>query len=318
MVTPMPLRIVYFGTPEFAVPALRELLGSTHRVVAVVSQPDRPRGRGQHLQPTPTRKLAESRAVRVLQPQKLRDEAFLQSLRDVKPDLGVVAAYGRILPEPLLQIPRHGMINVHASLLPAYRGAAPVHRAVIAGDRETGVSIMRIVRELDAGPVFATARVPIDDEATSVEVEAALAELGAKLLVDVVDHIAAGRAVEVPQDHACATHAPKIAKEEGRIDWMLPAAAVHNLVRGLQPWPMVSIWIDGARCVVHRTSVSSERSAAAPGTIVHASHGRLAIAAGQGGVVDVLQIQPEGRRVMAVAEFLTGHRAPAGTRITPP
>ena len=318
MVTADPLRIVYFGTPDFAVPTLRELFASRHEVVAVVSQPDRPKGRGQHLQPTPTKHLAASRGVPVFQPVKLRDEAFLRAMADLRPDLGVVAAFGRILPEDLLQIPRLGMINVHASLLPAYRGAAPVHRAVIAGERETGVSIMRVVRELDAGPVFATVRMPLDEDATSPEVEAGLAELGARLLGDVVEHMAAGRAVEVPQDHARETHAPKITKDEGRIDWSLPAAAIHNRVRGLQPWPMVSLWIDGARYLVHRTRVSAERTTAEPGTIVAASRGHLAVAAGDGGVVDVLQIQPEARRPMTAAEFLAGRHAAVGARVNAP
>jgi len=313
-----PVRIVYFGTPEFAVPTLRELLASRHPVVAVVSQPDRPKGRGQHLQPTPTKRLAESRGVPVLQPLRLKDEAFLAAIADSRPDLGVVAAYGRILPDALLRIPRFGMINVHASLLPAYRGAAPVHRAVIAGERETGVSIMRVVTSLDAGPVFATVSTPIDDNETSPEVEARLAELGATLLVDVVEHLAAGRAAEVPQDHDRATHASKITKDEGRIDWSLPSGAIHNLVRGLQPWPMVSLWIDGGRHLVHRTRVSEERTTVEPGTIVAASRGRLAVAAGDGGVVDVLQIQPEGRRAMTAAEFLAGRHVEVGARVSAP
>lgn len=318
MVTPDPLRVVYFGTPEFAVPTLRALLDSHHHVVGLVSQPDRPKGRGHHVQPTPTKAVALSRGVTVLQPLKIRDDAFLQSIRTLEPDLGVVAAYGRILPDLLLQIPRFGMINVHASLLPAYRGAAPVHRAVIAGDRETGVSIMRVVKELDAGPVFAAVRTPIDDDQTSVDVERTLANLGAALLVDVVDHIAAGRAIEVPQDHERATHAPKIAKEEGLVDWSMPAAAVHNVVRGLQPWPMVSIWIDGARHLVHRTKVSDESVDAAPGTVADAGHGRLAIAAGGGGVIEILEIQPEGRRAMTTRDFLAGRRIQPGARICAP
>jgi methionyl-tRNA formyltransferase len=318
MVTVDPLRIVYFGTPEFAVPTLRALLASPHPVVALVSQPDRPKGRGQHLQPTPTRQLALAHGVPVLQPLKLKAEAFLAEIEALRPDLGVVAAYGRILPDGLLQVPRFGLINVHASLLPAYRGAAPVHRAVMAGERETGVSIMRIVRELDAGPVFATARIPIEEDATSPEIETRLAELGATLLVDVVEHIAAGRAVEIPQDHARATYAPKLTREEGAIDWSLPAGRVHNLVRGLQPWPMVSIWIDGARHLLHRTRVSAETTTAAAGTIVSASNGRLAIAAGDGRVVDVLSLQPEGRRSMTAPAFLAGHRVAPGAHVTPP
>jgi methionyl-tRNA formyltransferase len=254
----------------------------------------------------------------ILQPLKLREEAFLQSMRELNPDLGVVAAYGRILPDALLDIPRFGMINVHASLLPAYRGAAPVHRAVIAGERETGVSIMRVVTELDAGPVFAAATTPIADEAPSPAVEATLGVLGAKLLVDVVNHIAAGRAVEVPQDHERASYAPKITREEALVDWSLPAPVIHNHVRGLQPWPMVPIWIDGFRHLLHRTRVSTERATAGPGTIVEASGGRLAIAAGDGGILDVLRIQPDGRRPMSAAEFLAGRRLRPGTRVTPP
>lgn len=318
MVTAPALRVVCFGTPEFAVPTLRALLDSRHPVVALVSQPDRPKGRGQRQQPTPTKQMVESSRVQVLQPSKLRDDAFLQSIRDLSPDLGVVAAYGRLLPDALLQIPRFGMINVHASLLPKYRGAAPVHRAVIAGETETGVSIMRVVRELDAGPVFATARMPIDPDATSVEVETALAGIGATLVVDVVDHIAAGRAVEVPQDHAQATHAAKIAKDESRIDWALPPSAVHNLIRGLQPWPLVSVWIDGVRYQLHRSRLPREGVGAPPGTIVHAERERLSIATGDGGVIDVLAIQPEGRRVMSAGEFLRGHRVEPGARVTPP
>jgi methionyl-tRNA formyltransferase len=318
MVTVAPLRIVYFGTPEFAVPTLLALLASRHPVVAVVSQPDRPKGRGHHLRPAPTKQVAETHGLTILQPVKLKDDAFLHAIEALQPDLGVVAAYGRILPDALLGIPRFGLINVHASLLPAYRGAAPVHRAVIAGEHETGVSIMRIVRELDAGPVFATTRMLIDEDATSPDVERRLAELGAQLLVDVVEHIAAGRSVEVPQDHARATHAPKIAREEGAIDWSLPAERIHNLVRGLQPWPMVSIWLDGARQLLHRTRVSTERANAPPGTVVAASHGRLAIASGGQGVVDVLSIQPEGRRAMTAAEFLAGHRVEQGVRVTSP
>ena len=312
MVTSEPLRIIYFGTPEFAVPSLRALIQSRHPVVEVVSQPDRPKGRGQRLRPTPTKEAAGSSGIAVLQPSRLKDEAFLAALRDLNPDLGVVAAYGRILPDALLSVPRLGMINVHASLLPKYRGAAPIQRAVIAGETETGVSIMRVVTELDAGPVFAAARQAIGPDDTSVDVEGALAALGGALLVDVVDHIAAGRAVEVPQDHAQATYAPKIAKDEGRIDWSLPAARVHDLVRGLQPWPLVSVWIGGARHLLHRTALSAEPASASPGTIVRASAGRLAIAAGSGSAVDVLAIQPEGRKVMTAREFLAGRAVRAG------
>ena len=317
MVTSEPLRIVYFGTPAFAVPTLTVLIDSRHPVVALVSQPDRPKGRGHHLAPTPTKAVAEACGVPVLQPTRLKDGEFLDRMRALAPDLGVVAAYGRILPDALLEIPRLGMINVHASVLPKYRGAAPIQRAVIAGDAETGVSIMRVVTELDAGPVFAVARHAIGSDDTSVDVERELAALGATLLPDVVEHLAAGRAVEVPQDHAAATYAPKITKDEGRIDWSLPALGIHNRVRGLQPWPLVSIWIGGARQLIHKSAVSTERTSASPGRVVYSS-GRLAVAAGDGTLVDLLMLQPEGKRVMSAQEFLAGHAVPVGSDVTGP
>lgn len=311
-----PLRIVYFGTPDFAVPALRALIASSHDVVGLVSQPDRPKGRGQKLQATPTKAVAEPAGIPVLQPTGLKADAFVESLRALSPDLGVVAAYGRIIPDRVLEVPRLGMINIHASILPRYRGAAPVHRAVINGDDETGVSIMRVVSELDAGPVFAVERTPIGPEQTTPEVERVLAEIGARLVLAVVDRLSEGTATEVPQDHAEATYAPKLERHEGQVEWTLPAARIHNLVRGLQPWPLVSIAIDGVRCTIHRTALTSEATSAAPGTVVAASAGTLSVAAGDGRTLHVVEIQPEGKRVMSAREFLAGRRIHPGTRIT--
>ena len=315
MVTAGPLRVAFFGTPEFAVPTLQKLIDSRHEIVAVVSQPDRPKGRGQKLHPTPTRTVAETAKIPVFQPERIRDEAFLQTIDGMRLDLGVVAAYGKILPEGLLALPRLGMINVHASLLPLYRGAAPVHRAVIDGRTETGVTIMRVVRELDAGPMMATATRPIGPDETSVEVERALAEIGASLLVTVADGLAAGTATEVPQDDASATYAPKIVKTEGAIDWTLPAGRIHNLVRGLHPWPLVSAWIDGRRYLLHRTKLTDDRTDEPAGSIVEATGDRLLIAGGDGRLVRVLELQPEGKRVMAAREFLAGHPLRAGSQI---
>jgi methionyl-tRNA formyltransferase len=315
MVSGRPLRIAFFGTPVFAVPTLQELLASRHDVVVVISQPDRPKGRGQRLQSTPTKLAATAAGTQVRQPENVRDEAFLQELAGMEIDLGVVAAYGRILPERLISIPRFGMINVHASLLPEYRGAAPVHRAVIDGREETGVTIMRIVKELDAGPMMATARHPIGPDDTSEEVERALAELGAPLLVSVVDQLAAGTAREVPQDEARASFAPKITRGEGTIDWDLPGYRIHNLVRGLQPWPLVSAWIDARRYLIHRTTRTKDRSDAPGGTIVQAAGGTLAVAASDGEVLHIQAIQPEGRRVQTAREFLAGHSLRVGARL---
>ncbi|HJR61344.1 MAG TPA: methionyl-tRNA formyltransferase [Vicinamibacterales bacterium] len=310
------LRIVYFGTPEFAVPGLRALIASRHPVIALVSQPDRPKDRGHKPQTTPTKRAAEAAGVPVLQPARLKDEAFTEALRALEPDLGVVAAYGRIIPDAVLAIPRLGLINIHASLLPKYRGAAPVHRAVISGDPETGVTIMRIVTELDAGPTFASVRLPIGPDATTPDVERALAQAGADLVLEVVDQLALGSAVEVPQDDADATYAPKVERHEGAIEWTLPARRIHNLVRGLQPWPMVSAMVDGVRCLVHRTALTDQRTDATPGTITIASNGVLGVAAGDGRVLRLLEIQPEGKRVMPARDFLAGRRIAVGSAIS--
>ncbi len=315
MVTPSGLRIIYFGTPEFAVPTLRGLLDAGESVVALVSQPDRPKGRGHQLQPTPTKLVAAEHGVPVWQPERLRDPAFLDLVRSVAPDLGVVAAYGRLLPDELLQIPRLGMINVHASLLPRWRGAAPVHRAVIAGDAETGVTIMRVVKELDAGAMFATVTREIEPDETSVDVERGLAASGAALLLEVVHQIAGGTAVETAQDASQATYAAKITKEEGRVDWSLPAERLHNLVRGLQPWPLVSGRINETRVLLHRTALSTAVTPDKPGTIVRAEGDRLEIAAGDGRVLRVLTLQPEGKRAMSAREFLSGRAVVPGARI---
>ena len=309
------LRIVYFGTPDFAVPGLRSLLASPHPVVALVSQPDRPKGRGQKLHATPTKRVAEEAGVPVLQPTRLKDPHLHEMLAALNPDLGIVAAYGRLIPDALLELPRLGMINIHASLLPRYRGAAPVHRAVINGDRETGVTIMRVVTELDAGPMFAAATRVVGPDETTPEVEAALSVLGAELVLQVIEQMAAGNATEVPQNHAAATYAEKIRREESDIDWAQPLQVIHNLVRGLQPWPLVAIALDGVRLRIHRSRMAEDHTSAEAGTIAHAAAGRLSIATGDGGVLDVLEIQPEGKRVMSAREFLAGRHVAVGTAV---
>ena len=316
MVSSAPLRVAFFGTPDFAVPSLAALIASRHDVVALVSQPDRPKGRGHKLQPTPTKQVALEAGVPVLQPAKIRDDAFLDAFRDLRVDLGVVAAYGKILPDALLAIPPMGMINVHASLLPAYRGAAPVHRAVIDGLSETGVTIMRVVRELDAGPMLARVTRPISTEETSVDVERGLAGLGARVLLEVIEQLAAGTAHEEPQDDGAASYAAKITREEGTIDWTLPAALLHDRVRGLQPWPLVSARLDNHRYLLHRTLPHPDSVAAAPGTIVEAAGDRLVVATVRG-TLQILQLQPEGRRVLNSRDFLAGYRIRPGMTFEP-
>jgi methionyl-tRNA formyltransferase len=261
--------------------------------------------------------VAGEAGIPILQPLRLKEEAFTAQLRALSPDLGVVAAYGRIIPDLVLELPRLGMINIHASLLPRYRGAAPVHRAVIDGEAETGVTIMRVVTELDAGPMLAVGRRSIGLDETTPEVERGLAQLGTGLVLDVIDRLAAGTAREEPQDHSRATYARKIERHEGAIEWTLSAFRIHNLVRGLQPWPLVSTLIDDTRYSIHRTRLTDDVSSVPPGTVTAAGNGVLAVAAGDGRILHILEIQPDGKRVMSARDFLAGRRIVPGTVMRP-
>lgn len=316
MVNAPPLRVVFFGTPAFAVPTLDALLVSRHSVLAVVTQPDRARGRGQKTVAAPVKARAVEARIHVLQPDRLKDPAFVSALRSIHADIGVVAAYGKILTEEILTAPRLGMVNVHASLLPKYRGAAPVHRAIIAGERETGVTIMRVVKALDAGPMLATARRSIGPDDTSDDVERDLARLGAGLLVATLEDLAAGRAVEVAQDDRAATYAHRLTKEDGAIDWSQPAATIHNRIRGLHPWPHAYSFIGGHRLILRRSKLPDiARIASDGGTIVEASSDRLLVSTGDG-LLQLLDLQAEGKRAMSSREFLAGHPLAPGERFT--
>ena len=321
------LRIVYFGTPAFAVPSLDALLrASPHTVVGVVTQPDRPRGRGHRTSDAPVKARALDAGLPILQPERMKDPAWLDALAGWNADLGVVAAYGRILTEAILAIPRLGMINVHGSLLPRYRGAAPVHRAVIAGETSTGITIMRVVKALDAGPMLAKGHRAIGPEETSEDVERALAVLGSQLLTGVVDQIARGTAQDTFQDEAAVTYAHKISKEDGLVHWSWPAARVHNLIRGLHPWPHAFSFLGGKRFILRRSEAPrpagpGPQPAAAgrilldpPGTILEADGDRLLVATGDG-PLRIVDIQAEGGRPMTAREFLAGHRLNVGDRL---
>ncbi|MBM3751200.1 MAG: methionyl-tRNA formyltransferase [Acidimicrobiia bacterium] len=305
-------RVMYFGTPQFAVPTLERLLGSSHPVVGVVTQPDRPRGRGQHVTASPVKVVAEAHGVPVLQPTQLRDAAFLDSVRDLAPDIGVVAAYGRILPQALLDLPAHGMVNVHASLLPRWRGAAPIHRAVIAGDTVTGVTIMRVVLALDAGPMLARTEVPITSGDTSESLEPQLASAGADLLVATLDRLAAGPVTEVPQDEAQVTYAERLQRSESVVVWTRSAVEIDRQIRGLQPWPLAVVTIGDRRVALLRSAVVASNATATPGTIIRAAGDDLHIATSDG-VVAITQLKPEGRRPMPVRDWLNGVPITPGT-----
>ncbi len=316
MVTAPPaLRVVFFGTPDFAVPTLKALRRSRHPVVGVVTQPDRARGRGHKSQPAPVKQAAEELGLPVLQPARLRDEAFLDALRRFDADLGVVAAYGKILTDEVLEIPRLGLVNVHASLLPRYRGAAPIHRAVMAGEPETGVTIMRVVKALDAGPMMAKAIRPIGRDETSAAVERDLAVLGAGVLVSTVDALADGRAGEIAQDDSQATYAPKIEKADGVVDWTRSAADIHNQIRGLHPWPHAYAELEGERTILLKSEIADERAGgeAVPGTVLDAHGDRILVATGLG-ILALVALQREGRRPVSAREFVAGRRIHAGAR----
>jgi methionyl-tRNA formyltransferase len=315
------LRVVFFGTPEFAVPTLEALIASRHEVVGAITQPDRPRGRGQQLAEPPVKARARAADIPVWQPDRLKDDTWLAAIRGLRADVGVVAAYGKILPQVLLDIPPRGLLNVHASLLPRHRGASPIHRAVMEGDSETGITIMRVVLALDAGPMLARRARAIGPDETSEDVERDLAQIGAALLVETLDALETGTVVETPQDDARATFAPRLTKEEGLIDWSLPASALHDRVRGLRPWPQAFTFLDGRRIVVHRgraAGVGPVAAETAPGTVVEAHADRLVVAAGAGTAFEILVLQPEGRRPMPTRDFLAGRRVEPGSRFGGP
>lgn len=297
------------GTPDFAVPSLAALLEAGHEVCGVFCQPDKPVGRHQNkLQAPPVKQFALSKDIPVFQPVKLRDGTALAQLKELDPELIVVAAYGRILPDDILALPPKGCINVHSSLLPKYRGAAPINWAVINGDAETGVTIMHMATELDAGDIIDQVSTPIDPDETVEAVHDRLAALGGELLVKVVGEIAAGTAKRTPQDHEKATLAPMLSRALSPIDWTRPAKAIHDQVRGLVPWPATSTDILGGGVVkVYAVSETGETTGKAPGTILAAGNPGIDVACGDGKVIRITELQAPGSRRMAAADYLRGH-----------
>ncbi len=315
MVSAAGLKVLFFGTPRFAVPTLDAILASSHTVVGVVTQPDKPRGRGQKESDAPVKAQASERGLPTLQPPTLKDPDVLAQMRTLGADIGVVAAYGKILSQAVLDIPRLGMINVHASLLPRWRGAAPVHRAVVAGDAKTGVTIMRVVKALDAGAMLATVERPIGPDDTSEEVERDLGALGAALLVQTLDRMALGSIEEASQDESLVTYAHRLTKDDGVIDWAQSATSIHNQIRGLHPWPLAFTYIDGQRLILRRSTWSAGDVPAEPGTIVAAHGDELRIATGAGTLL-VTELQAEGRRASRTRDFLAGRKLAPGLRFT--
>lgn len=302
------LRLAFMGTPDFAVPALRALIGAGHDIACVYTQPPRPAGRGQALRPSPVHAEALRHGLAVRTPHRLRGDAeALAGFGDLRLDAAVVAAYGQILPRPWLEAPRRGCLNIHASLLPRWRGAAPIQAAILAGDRQSGVCIMQMEEGLDTGPVLACAAVPIDERTTGQSLHDALSAAGAALLVQTL----ADPPPAVAQPDAGVTYAPKLTREDGRLDWTQPAEALDRRVRAMHPWPGAFTLLDGKPLKILAVSLEPAAQAAEPGTVLD---DRLAVATGSG-VLRIARLQSPGRGPLDADAFLRGRPVPAGQRL---
>jgi len=308
------VNIVFAGTPDFAVPTLDRLIDAGRRPVAVYTQPDRPAGRGRRPRPSPVKQRAEQAGIPVLQPASLRTPDAQAELAALAPDLLVVVAYGLILPQAVLDIPRLGCVNVHASLLPRWRGAAPIQRALLAGDATTGVTIMQMEAGLDTGPMLARREIPIGAQDTAGDLHDRLAVLGAELLVEVLPDIAAGRLTPVPQDDAAATYADKLSKDEAPLDWQRPAAALARQVRAFNPWPVAETRLAGRILRIWQAEALPGPTAAAPGEIVAAGRDGIDVATAEG-VLRLIRLQAPGGRPLPAADFLNGHPLRPGDRL---
>ena len=300
------MRILFMGTPEFAVASLKRLVEDGHQVCGVFTQPDKPKNRGHKMAFSPVKEYALTAGIPVYQPLKMRDGAALDMVRELAPELIVVAAYGKLLPEDILNTPPYGSINVHSSLLPKYRGAAPINWAILNGERVTGVSIMYMAKELDAGDVILCRETPIDPDEDAQALTARLALLGADALAEAVEQLKNGTAQRTAQDHSAFTYAPMLDRSLSPMDFNKSAQQLHDQVRGLIPWPCASMTLDGRTVKVYRTAIGGETALAA-GRIAEAGKQGLAIACGDGRLLRVLELQAEGGRRMAAADYLRGH-----------
>ena len=316
----MNMQVVFMGTPIFSVPTLEALLNSEFSVVGVVTQPDRPRGRGQALSYSPVKELAQSHRLPILQPDKMKQPDFLKTLADWNPDVIVVTAFGRILPKVILELPPHGCLNVHGSLLPRYRGAAPIQWAIINGESETGITTMLMDEGMDTGAILLQEPVPIGSQETAGELSVRLAHIGGRLLIDTLRRWIAQKIKPIVQDSSKATLAPLLKKEDGNIFWDSNAIDIANRIRGLSPWPgaftfcqqdRLTIW-KGFPCLDDAEVLSGQEK---PGTIVKVGKENLLVKTGNG-LLSVTDIQPANRKRMSVAQFLSGRRLASGVKMT--
>ncbi|MFC4735550.1 methionyl-tRNA formyltransferase [Bacillus daqingensis] len=297
-------RAVFMGTPDFSVPVLEKILAEGYDVPLVVTQPDRPRGRKKELIPSPVKQAAQAHGIPVWQPEKLTDG--IAPIEEAEPDIIITAAFGQLLPANVLELPPFGCVNVHASLLPDYRGGAPIHQAVIDGKKETGITIMYMAEKLDAGDIIVQGAIPIHADDTAGTMHDKLSLEGADLLIKALHQIEKGAAERIPQDHESATFAPNITREMEKINWHKPAEAVRNQIRGLVPWPVGYSVIEGIRLKLWEAAVTDHQTDAAPGTILTCEDGVLETACGEGTVIRLIHVQPAGGKPMTADTFLNG------------
>ncbi|MBR5596152.1 MAG: methionyl-tRNA formyltransferase [Lachnospiraceae bacterium] len=306
------MKIVFMGTPDFAVGALEALVEAGHEVVAVVTQPDKPKGRGKELQQTPVKVCALKHNIEVFQPIKIKTPEAVEVLRGYKAELFVVAAFGQILSKEILEMPKYGCVNIHASLLPKYRGAAPIQWAILDGEKETGVTIMQMNEGLDTGDMLTKVVVPIEDCDTGESLFDKLAQAGAKLMVETIPQIEAGTITPVPQEDAFSTYAKMIKKEMGYINWKKEAVVLERLVRGMNSWPSAYTYMAGKTLKVWEASVESGENKAEPGTVVEVTKNSIKVQTGKD-ILVLKQIQLEGKKRMDVGAFLLGYKVEVGT-----
>ncbi len=307
-----PLKIVFMGTPRFAVPSLRALESCNCVVELVVTQPDRPRGRGRRLAPPPVKEAAVEMGCQVLQPESVRTEDFYDTLVATRPDLFVVVAFGHILPKRILEIPAFGSVNLHASLLPAFRGPAPIHRAIINGETETGVTSMLMDKGLDTGEILLSETVPIRPDDTAGSLHDRLADAAARVLARTISGFESGEIRPIPQNHAAATYAPLLSKSDGRIDWSKPAEEVERFIRGMSPWPGAFTFMGDMRLRIFRAEVCQVTEPRPPGTVIRGFDNELRVACGKDALC-LQEIQAESGKRMDIARFLQGKSIEAGT-----
>ncbi len=298
------MRLIFLGTPDFAVPALEGILQAGHEVLLVVTQPDRPSGRAHELAASPVKQVALRRNLPLYQPERIKPPEVAAYLASLKPEAMVLVGYGKIIPQSIIGIPPHGIINLHASLLPKYRGAAPIQWAIARGETRTGVSTMRIDAGLDTGDILLQAETEIAPEETAVELSERLARLGAGLLRRTLEDLQAGALAPIKQDPALASYAPVLKKEDGLIDWRWPAPEIHNRVRGFVPWPGCYSRFRGSLLLIWKTRLAE--ALAGPPSLLRAARGRLWVACGQGTALELLEVQLEGRKKIPASAFLSG------------